>query len=69
MNFKINMEKLEEMVLCIVDCDLNQDEALEYAKRVLLDFNDVENSEPVENIVYLNSKQLGDHNKTDETKL
>ncbi len=43
MNFEINLEQLEEMVLCIVDCELNQDEALEYAKNTLLDFNGVEN--------------------------
>ena len=42
MKFEIDMEQLEEMVLCIVDNDLNRDDACEYAKNVLLEFNDID---------------------------
>ena len=41
MKFEIDIEQLEEMVLCIVDNGLNQDEACEYAKSVLFEFNDI----------------------------
>lgn len=42
MKLEITHEKLEEMVLCIVQCDLNEEEALEYANAVMLEFNDIE---------------------------
>ena len=41
MKFEIDLEQLEEMVCCIVDCGLDRDEACEYAKNVLLEFNDI----------------------------
>lgn len=41
MKFEINIERLEEMVCCIVDCDLDRDEACEYAKNFLLEVNGI----------------------------
>ena len=43
MKFEITLEQLEEMVLCIVHNELNEDESLKYAKDVLMDFNGVGN--------------------------
>jgi len=37
MKIEITLERLEEMALCIVDNNLNQDEACEYAKNMALD--------------------------------
>ena len=38
MNYQLTREQLEEMVLCIVDNHLNQDEAMEYALSVCGEF-------------------------------
>ena len=43
---EITHEKLEEMILCIVQCDLNEGEPLEYANAVMLEFNNIEIVEP-----------------------
>jgi len=40
MKLEITHEKLEEIVLCIVQCNLNEEEALEYANAVMLEFNE-----------------------------
>ena len=32
MKFEITFGELEEMVLCIIHCNLNEDDALEYAR-------------------------------------
>lgn len=37
MKFEITIEIMEEIACCIVDCELDRDEACEYAKSVLLD--------------------------------
>ena len=34
MKYELTREQLEEMVLCIVQCHLNEDEAMEYALSV-----------------------------------
>ena len=39
MKFEITLETIEEIALCIVHNDLNEDEAVEYAKEVLREVN------------------------------
>ena len=38
MKYELTREQLEEMVLCIVQCHLNEDEAMEYALSVCGEF-------------------------------
>lgn len=40
MKLSLTLEKMEEIVLCIVHNNLNEDEAVEYAKAVLLENNE-----------------------------
>ena len=40
MKFEITLEDLEEMVCCIVDCNLGDEEAISYAKAFLMEIND-----------------------------
>jgi len=39
MKYQLTREQLEEMVFCIVDCNLNRDDAFEYAQSVISEFN------------------------------
>lgn len=36
MKYTLTRERLEEMVMCIVQCELSEDEALEYAREFCL---------------------------------
>ena len=38
MTYQLTREQLEEMVLCIVQCQLDEDEAMEYALSVCGEF-------------------------------
>lgn len=37
MKIEVTEDELDQMINCIVDCDLDRDEALEYAKRFLFE--------------------------------
>ncbi len=39
MKFEITLERMEEIALCIVHNELNEDEAVEYAKETLREVN------------------------------
>ena len=41
MKFELTMLRLEEMVLCIVHNELNEDEAIEYMKEFVFEVNNV----------------------------
>lgn len=41
MKFEVTLETIEEIALCIVDNGLNQDDAVEYAKAVIMEVNGV----------------------------
>ena len=42
MKLEISFEELEEMVLCIVHNNLDEDEACDYAKAMILECNGIE---------------------------
>ena len=39
MKFELTMARLEEMVLCIIHNELNEDEAIEYMKSFVFEIN------------------------------
>ena len=39
MKFELTMARLEEMVLCIIHNELNEDEAIKYMKEFVLEVN------------------------------
>jgi hypothetical protein len=41
MKFNISIDEIEEIALCIVHCNLNEDEACKYAKETLLEINGI----------------------------
>ena len=42
MKYEITLEMIEEIAACIVDNQLDMDEAIDYAKECLLEFVDIE---------------------------
>jgi hypothetical protein len=40
MSYQITHEQLEEMILCIVHNQLNEEEAMSYANAVIIEFNE-----------------------------
>lgn len=40
--FKMTLDRIEEIALCIVHNELSEDEAVAYAKNVLLEHNGIE---------------------------
>ena len=45
MKFEITLEEAEEFACCIVDCNLNRDEACEYIKACLMEQCEVADNE------------------------
>jgi len=45
MNFNITIEKIEEIAMCIVHCNLTDEEAADYAKETLMSINGIEQSD------------------------